>query len=856
MAFLKSYRRVILQALFALLFIGLAIFFITHERAEVHNVKITLENSNPLWVLTGIIFTCIFITMQGLMYYVSFRTVGKKIALRTAIKVYLKRNFIGVFLPAGGVASLAFFTRDFERHNISRTKIHFASSIYAFTGALTVVLISIPVLLWALLQNNISSNQVWAFSAVFVFVGVLIAIFISIIRQGTFYRLVIKMAPSFEAFLFELKSITIKRRFYASTVVSSLIIELIGITHLIIASRALGFHISLETAAIGYVTSVLFLVISPFLRGLGAVELSLAFILTRFGFTTVDAISITLLYRFFEFWIPLVIGGLSFMFVRNNLVLRVIPAILTFTLGIINIISVLTPASQSRLNLLLQFLPLNAIHVSNYFVLTAGLFLLVISAFLLRGHKTIWFLALLLALFSLVGHLTKAIDYEEAMVAAFVVLALVITRKQYFVKFHPRWGQIGIATAVISMVCVLIYGIFGFYFLDKRYFNIDFSLVQAVKYSFENFFLFRSDELQTTHHFARNFLYSINIAGFLSMSFLLYTLVRPYVYKPGLDEEERKKALELVKKYGRSGLDYFKTYPDKLILFSAEKDGFLSYRTSGNYAVVLEDPVSSGEEKMKSLIREFDEFCNEFGLKNFYYRVPEESVAAYEELGKKSLLIGQEAIIDLKSFTLEGGAKKSIRNACNKTRESGYFPRLHMPPVREGELQKIKSVSTEWLEDTGYKELVFSQGVFDMKELREHTIITVENHEEKIVAFLNLVPDYAPGEVTFDLIRKTRDAPGGVVDFLVTETINYLQSRGYRYFNMGFAPMSGIDHGRDFPEKSIKFAYEKIGSFAHYKGLRDFKDKFGPEWKNRYIIYDHHYDLFNLPSVLGKVIKP
>jgi phosphatidylglycerol lysyltransferase len=856
MAFLKENKKLVSEALFALLFIGLAIFFVRHQRAEIHDVRIILGNANPFWMLLGILLTCLYLFMQGLMYFYSFRAVKGHVSLATTLKVYLKRNFVSVFLPAGGVTSLAFFTKDFEHHNISKTKIHFASSIYAFTGIFTVLIVSIPILTWALIRRNLSSNQVISFLVVVLIVSFLIFAFVSILRQGILYRLIIRIGPGVEAFFIEMKSISINKKSYAGTFLSSIMIEIIGVTHMMITMEALGFHMTLEASVMAYITSVLVLLVSPFLKGLGAIELSMAFILTRFGFSTVDAISITLLYRFFEFWLPLSIGGLSFIFVKNNLVLRIIPAVMTFTLGIINIISVLTPAIQTRINALLEFLPVYAINYSNYFVLTTGLFLLIISAFLLKGLKTTWYIALALTLFSLVGHLTKAIDYEEALLAAFVVLSLVMTRKQYFIKPHPKWGQMGVLTAFSAIIGVWTYGIIGFYFLDKKYFDIDFGLIQSVKYSIQNFFMYQSDDLQPAGNFAHGFLYSINIAGFLSSSFLLYTLVRHYVHKPQVDEEERTKALDLVKKYGNSGLDYFKTYDDKLYFFPEGLDGFISFRIAGNYAAVLENPVCENPETMKAIIRQFDTFCEDNGLKSFYYRVSEDYLGIYEAVNKKSLLIGQEAIIDLKTFSLEGGAKKSIRNACNKTQESGYFPRLHFPPVKEGVLQKIRTVSTEWLEENEFREMVFSQGIFNAKEMRNHLIITVENHEEKVAAFLNLIPDYAPGEVTFDLVRKAKDAPNGMVDFLMVETIKYAISRGHKYFNMGFAPMSGIEKGRDFPEKSIKFAYEKIRSFATFKGLRDFKDKYGPEWKNRYIIYDHHYDLFNIPSILSKVVKP
>ena len=67
--------------------------------------------------------------------------------------------------------------------------------------------------------------------------------------------------------------------------------------------------------------------------------------------------------------------------------------------------------------------------------------------------------------------------------------------------------------------------------------------------------------------------------------------------------------------------------------------------------------------------------------------------------------------------------------------------------------------------------------------------------------------------------------------------------------------MSGIDDPHTFPEKTMKFAYEKIRSFSHFKGSRNFKDKFSPAWYNKYLIYSQDYDLGQVPAALSKVIK-
>ena len=220
------------------------------------------------------------------------------------------------------------------------------------------------------------------------------------------------------------------------------------------------------------------------------------------------------------------------------------------------------------------------------------------------------------------------------------------------------------------------------------------------------------------------------------------------------------------------------------------------------------------------------------------------------------MFLGQEGIVDLNKFSLEGGARKSIRNAISKVKDRGYKIYFHLPPIKDGQLQKIKSVSDDWLFDTDRSEIIFSQGMFDWEELKQQTLITVENSEEKVIAFLNIIPDYAKGESTYDLLRKTSDAPNGVMDFILVEMFSYLKSQGFETVNLGFAPMSGLKDPTKFSEKSMKFAYEKIRGFANYKGMREYKEKFATIWYNKYLIYDHDYDLMQIPRALSKVIKP
>ncbi len=215
--------------------------------------------------------------------------------------------------------------------------------------------------------------------------------------------------------------------------------------------------------------------------------------------------------------------------------------------------------------------------------------------------------------------------------------------------------------------------------------------------------------------------------------FIFYSLLRPYFSKPYNSEEDFILARELVKRYGKSPLDFFKTYPDKFIFLSKDREGFVSFKMTRYFAFVLENPVCRDDEALITLVREFDKFCAENGFVSIYYRVPQQSLNLYRKLGKKSFPIGEEAIVDLTTFTMDGGKMKTTRSAINRLTSEGFDIKVYQPPIKEGILQKLEMVSDKWLSEMNEKEIAFTQGVFDKSILKEQTIITVEDKEEKVL---------------------------------------------------------------------------------------------------------------------------
>jgi phosphatidylglycerol lysyltransferase len=188
--------------------------------------------------------------------------------------------------------------------------------------------------------------------------------------------------------------------------------------------------------------------------------------------------------------------------------------------------------------------------------------------------------------------------------------------------------------------------------------------------------------------------------------------------------------------------------------------------------------------------------------------------------------------------------------------KKGYKVQRHKAPLPGSLLQALQQVSDEWLDDYEMEEVIFSQGMFDRQEIKNHDVITIEDSEARVVGFLNIIPDYSPGEITYDLIRKTADAPGGCMDALIIELIQYAKSKDLQFLNLGMVPMSGIETPDNPAEQVVKFAYERMKRFSNYKGLRDFKEKYATEWLNKYLVYENDFDLVQLPTALNKAMQP
>jgi phosphatidylglycerol lysyltransferase len=528
--------------------------------------------------------------------------------------------------------------------------------------------------------------------------------------------------------------------------------------------------------------------------------------------------------------------------------------LITLGSGILNVVSVVNRTLPYRWAILTDLFSLEFIHLTRSLTLLSG-FALIISSFNIYKRKRRAFqLVFLLSTLSIFFHLTKGLNYEEALVSLAVAIILFLSRKYFTVKssiLTLRWGLINLVTALIL---TLAYGIAGFWFLDRRDFGIQFHIDDSIRETLK-FMAFIDDPSLVPHtRYAAWFLHSLDLITTLLVIYALYSIFRPMIYRFRSHRRECLLVKEYIEKHGRSALDFFKSWPDKSYFFSPTQNSFIAYRVGNNFALALGDPVGP-EEEIEDIIKRFVEFCeeNDWGV-GFHQTLPD-FLPIYERLGFRKLKIGEDAIVDLINFNLSGRDRKELRHTMNKMESLGVQILHFEPPISDEILEKAKEVSDDWLRLPGRKERQFTLGTFDPEYIQSTPLFVTADSTGKFLAFVNEIPSYHKDEATIDLMRFRSDAPSGVMDFLFVKLFFHLKERGFYRFSLGMTPMSGFREGEtpSAEEKFIHFFFQQLGFIFRYRGLRQYKSKFASLWEPRFAIYQSQLDLPRMALALRKV---
>jgi phosphatidylglycerol lysyltransferase len=274
---------------------------------------------------------------------------------------------------------------------------------------------------------------------------------------------------------------------------------------------------------------------------------------------------------------------------------------------------------------------------------------------------------------------------------------------------------------------------------------------------------------------------------------------------------------------------------DKALFMNECSTGFIMYAIAGRSWVALGDPVGSPAEQ-EELAWGFREAAYRNGARAVFYEVSREHLSLYVDLGLRLFKLGEQGRVPLDDFRLEGKERAKLRQPVRMCERLGCRFDIVPPSDVESLLPQLRVVSDAWLAEKRTREKGFSLGRFDARYLVNFPMALVWRGDE-IIAFANVLTAGTKDELSIDLMRHLPDAPNGIMDFLFVKLMQWGATQGYRWFNLGMAPMSGLEtDGLAPPWRRIGALLYRHGEhFYNFRGLRRYKEKFRPQWEPRYL---------------------
>ncbi|MGA9857007.1 MAG: phosphatidylglycerol lysyltransferase domain-containing protein [Solirubrobacteraceae bacterium] len=511
--------------------------------------------------------------------------------------------------------------------------------------------------------------------------------------------------------------------------------------------------------------------------------------------------------------------------------------------GLINVASALTPNIRWRGHLLLDFEPVEAMKLFHAFSLPAGAALLVVSPYLLKRRRRAWQLAVVLMVALGVLDLLKGLDFEESLLTWATAAVLMQGREAFTVEHDPitlrsaLWRVPLIGLGGLSVAAVSAWATEGHPSVSK------------VVTETGDLLLWRSGPLNLSrhlivihhHHLAWLGLgvHLVEIGTLLAMAYVVFRPLTGPKSLPG--PAARQAAADLVRAHGSDTLSFFKLRADKHYFFSSDRAAFVGYRVENGVLLLSGDPVGAAPA-LTQLLTDVQEFAQTRGLKLGAVGASEDLRPVYEQLGLRTIYLGDEAIIDLNAFSLEGRPIRKVRQSVSRLQKAGFSAEVQrvsaLDPELRSEVEDVLERGREGAPERGFSMAMDTLG----GEHDEETLVLLARDESDpdrpVRGVLHFVPCFGRPAMSLSFMRRDPDTPNGLTEFMVVKAIELLRERGVGEISLNFAAFAKWMHS---PERRLERALGKLISLGNryfqIESLYRFNAKFFPRWEPRYLVY-------------------
>ena len=589
-------------------------------------------------------------------------------------------------------------------------------------------------------------------------------------------------------------------------------------------------------------------------------------------------------------------GVLVFAVAMTHRFTRYALALAVAAMGAVDLWSAFLSHPSDRLLALRHLVPTEVLDTSRTFTLLAGALLLVTAWGLRKGKRRAFVGALLLCAVSVPVNMLKAFDFEEASAATGLMFLLGISGQAFQVQSRALSFKALRSRALLLVIGLAVYAVAGCWLLEVIYAHSH-SLARAVQEAAYQLFGIGSPTLAVPrmHHVVSWYLGSISLLSFTALVGLALAGLQPAAYRRR-HRAESERVAELLRSYGDNSISAFALEPGTDYFFSRNNRAVIAYRFESDTLLAIGDPIGPPEE-MRPLLESFAAYCQQRDWQFAFYQARPERLAEYRQLGWRFIHIGEDPVLWTERFTLEGPELGVLRRNVRRLEREGLEARMFVPGHNpfdgsddpDGLLAQMSEISAEWLHGRAGGERGFCMGRFDPGQL-DAVWLAVAWHPAKrrVEAFCTWVPVWARQGWAIDLMRRRSDALSGATEFLVVKSVESARARGDAMLSLSLSALAkvgepvpvataaaageaedeatpepstltapdtrppGLPRGAVTDDRAREFLMEHLARFYDFKNLFRWKQKFGPEFEDRYLVYP---DPLGLPRVARALLR-
>ena len=329
----------------------------------------------------------------------------------------------------------------------------------------------------------------------------------------------------------------------------------------------------------------------------------------------------------------------------------------------------------------------------------------------------------------------------------------------------------------------------------------------------------------------------VELGTLLAMAYVIFRPLAAPSVLPG--PASRRNAADLVRSYGSDTLSFFKLRSDKHYFFDHDRRAFVGYRIENGVLLLSGDPVGP-DDALPELLCELRAFTEVRGLKLGAVGASEKLRPLYEQLGLRTIYLGDEAVIELHRFSLEGRAIRKVRQSVSRLAKAGFSAELHavaeLDEHTTREIERVLELGRDGAPERGFSMAMDS---IDGPHADQTLVVLARDGDGAVRGVLHFVPCYGRSAMSLSFMRRDPETPNGLTEFLVVRAAELLRDSGVDELSLNFAAFARWMHSPSKRSERLLGKLIALGNpFFQIESLYRFNAKFFPRWEPRYLVYD------------------